>query len=98
MLERVRPSVGGVPSLVLDGLRHRHILDALRNVPSPSVEVQLASIAKIDTSLPTGIEESMSEEAIERSPTEQEVGELLEEADFRLPEDRVLVDRALSAA
>ena len=96
VLERVRPSVGGVPSLVLDGLRHRHILDALRNVPS--VEVQLASIAKIDTSLPTGIEESMSEEAIERSPTEQEVGELLEGADFRLPEDRALVDRALSAA
>jgi hypothetical protein len=96
VLERVRPSAGGVPSLVLDGLRHRHILEALRNVPS--VKVELASITTIDASLPTGIEESMSEEAIERSPTEQEVGELLKEADFRLPEDRVLVDRALSAA
>jgi hypothetical protein len=93
VLERLRPSVGGVPSFVLDGLRHHHILEALRNVPT--VTVELASIAAPEKSVSTGIEESMSEADIEHSQTEREVEALASEASFKLPRDRRRLDKAL---
>jgi hypothetical protein len=100
VLGSLRPSVSGVPSAVVsavvDGLRHRHILDALRKVPA--VEVQLAAVTSPRQPTGSAIEESMPADEVERSNTESEVNELADEAEFRLPRDRKQMTLALSKA
>lgn len=96
VLGSLRPSVSGVPSAVVDGLRHRHILDALRKVPA--VEVQLAAVTSPRQRTGSAIVESMPADEVERSNTESEVDELAVEAEFRLPRDRKQMTLALSKA
>ena len=90
----LRPSVSGVPSAVLDGLRHRHILDSLRKVPI--VDVRTASVTLPTQPATPDIEESMTPDEVERAETEVEA--LAREAQFELPRDLVHVASALASA
>ena len=94
VLSTLRPSVSGVESAVVDGLRHRRILEALRRVPT--VEVQTATVSGPVAPTPA-IEASMPQDEIERSDTEAEINELASEATYTLPRDTTKVTQTLLA-
>lgn len=95
VLESLRPSASGVQSAVLDGLRHRRILEALRKVPT--VEVQTANVAGTPVVPTPEIEASMPQDEIESSGTEIEINDLAREAAYTLPRDQTRVTRTLLA-
>jgi hypothetical protein len=95
VLSTLRPSVSGVESAIVDGLRHKRILEALRKVPT--VKVQTATISGTPVVPTSGIEPSMPQVEIERSDTETEIEDLARDARYTLPRDMEKVTRTLLA-
>ena len=95
VLRSLRPASTGVPASVIDGLRHSHILDALRRVPS--IEVEVAEVTLPVQTLPSHIEESMTSADLAGNVTEREVDILVKSARYRLPQDEAEVVRQLVA-
>lgn len=95
VLSTLRPSVSGVESAIIDGLRHKRILEALRKVPT--VNVQTATITGTPVVPTSEIQPSMPQAEIELSDTETEIEDLAREASYTLPRDMEKVTRTLLA-
>lgn len=93
ILSTLSTSDSGAECAVIDGLRHKRILEALRKVPR--ADVRIAAVTDTPIAPTPEIKASMSQRDIERSETESEITQLCREAFYHLPQDRERVTQTL---